>query len=56
MGQRNLRKSRRIRNKNKNRNIKSRRMRGGNTQYLSNVGYSSGYSLPFYKPYVTNIV
>ncbi len=35
---------------------KSRRLRGGNTQYLSNVGYSSGYSLPFYKPYVTNIV
>ena len=37
-------------------NRKSRRLRGGNTQYLSNVGYSSGYSLPFYKPYVTNIV
>jgi hypothetical protein len=37
-------------------NRQSRRLRGGNTQYLSNVGYSSGYSLPFYKPYVTNIV
>jgi len=33
---------------------KSRKIYGG--QYLSNVGYSSGYSLPFYKPYVTNIV
>ena len=40
----------------KRKNRKSRRLRGGNTQYLSNVGYSSGYSLPFYKPYVTNIV
>lgn len=38
------------------RNRQTRRLRGGNTQYLSNVGYSSGYSLPFYKPYVTNIV
>ncbi len=39
-----------------NKKRKTRRLRGGNTQYLSNVGYSSGYSLPFYKPYVTNIV
>jgi hypothetical protein len=50
-----------LRNRNKSkrknlRNRRSRRLRGGNTQYLSNVGYSSGYSLPFYKPYVTNIV
>lgn len=44
------------RNRNRNRKRKTRRMRGGNTQYLSNVGYSSGYSLPFYKPYVTNVV
>ncbi len=56
MGQKlNRNKSRKSR-KNKNKNRKSRKMRGGNTQYLSNVGYSSGYSLPFYKPYVTNIV
>ena len=34
---------------------KSRKMRGGN-QYLNNIGYTSGYSLPFYKPYVYNIV
>jgi hypothetical protein len=52
MGKRNLK----SRNRRKNRNKKTRRLRGGNTQYLSNVGYSSGYSLPFYKPYVTNIV
>ena len=55
MGHRNLRKSKN-RNRNRNRNRKTRRLHGGNTQYLSNVGYSSGYSLPFYKPYVTNIV
>ena len=34
---------------------KSRKMHGGN-QYLNNLGYSSGYTLPFYKPYVYNIV
>jgi hypothetical protein len=48
-----------FRNRNRKRQTrkrKTRRMRGGNTQYLSNVGYSTGYSLPFYKPYVTNIV
>jgi hypothetical protein len=33
---------------------KSRRIRGG--QYRSNVGYSSGYSLPFFTKTVTNIV
>ena len=42
--------------RNRNKKRKSRRLYGGNTQYLSNVGYSTGYSLPFYKPYVTNIV
>jgi hypothetical protein len=48
-----------FRNRNRKRQTrkrKTRRMRGGNTQYLSNAGYSTGYSLPFYKPYVTNIV
>ena len=45
-----------FRNRNRKRQRKTRRLRGGNTQYLSNVGYSSGYSLPFYKPYVTNVV
>jgi len=24
-------------------------------QYLSNVGYSTGYSAPFFRPYVENI-
>ena len=35
-------------------NRKSRRIRGG--QYRSNVGYSSGYSLPFFTKTVTNII
>ena len=39
----------------KNKQRKTRKMRGGN-QYLNNLGYSTGYSLPFYKPYVYNIV
>ncbi len=57
MGQRlNLKKRNKSKKRKNTRNRKSRRLRGGNTQYLSNVGYSSGYSLPFYKPYVTNIV
>lgn len=51
-----LRRKKSRKSKSRKRNRKSRRLRGGNTQYLSNVGYSSGYSLPFYKPYVTNIV
>jgi hypothetical protein len=46
-------KTRRRLNK-RNRKIKSRRIRGG--QYRSNVGYSSGYSLPFFTKTVTNIV
>jgi hypothetical protein len=37
------------------RNRFSRKKVGG-SQYLSNVGYSTGYSAPFYKEYVTNIV
>ena len=37
------------------RNRLSRKLlRGG--QYLSNVGYSTGYSAPFFKPYIANIV
>ncbi len=35
---------------------KSRRFRGGKGQYLSNVGYSSGYSLPFFTKTMTNII
>jgi hypothetical protein len=34
---------------------KSRKLRGGR-QYLTNVGYSSGYSMPFFNKMVTNIV
>jgi hypothetical protein len=34
---------------------KSRKIRGGR-QYLTNVGYSSGYSMPFFNKSVTNIV
>lgn len=54
------RKNRQTRNqkqkqKQKQRQRKSRKMRGGN-QYLNNVGYATGYTLPFYKPYVYNIV
>lgn len=52
-------KIRRTRNKKtksrpKTKNNKSRRIRGG--QYRSNVGYSSGYSLPFFTKTVTNVV
>ena len=54
MGKRTFRNRNRKRQSRKQR--QTRRLRGGNTQYLSNVGYSTGYSLPFYKPYVTNIV
>ena len=43
-------KTRRYRKRNK----KSRRIRGG--QYRSNVGYSAGYSLPFFTKTVTNII
>jgi hypothetical protein len=42
-------------NKRKRYRKKSRKLRGGR-QYLTNVGYSSGYSMPFFKPMVTNIV
>ena len=44
----------RIKNQRKQRR-KSRKLRGGR-QYLTNVGYSSGYSLPFFNKMVTNIV
>jgi hypothetical protein len=48
---------RKYRTKNmKMRRSKSRRFRGGKGQYLSNVGYSSGYSLPFFTKTLTNII
>ena len=56
MGKRTFRNRNRKRQSRKQKQRQTRRLRGGNTQYLSNVGYSTGYSLPFYKPYVTNIV
>jgi hypothetical protein len=34
---------------------KSRKIKGGR-QFMSNVGYSSGYSMPVYKPFITNVV
>jgi len=42
------------RNRKRNKSRKLRKLRGG--QYLSNVGYSTGYSQPFFKAYVSNIV
>ena len=42
-----------IRKKQKKRKTRYKQ-KGG--QYLSNVGYSTGYSAPFFKPYVNNIV
>jgi hypothetical protein len=41
--------------KNKRQRRKSRKLYGGR-QYLTNVGYSSGYSMPFFNKMVTNIV
>ncbi len=42
--------------KSRRRKVRKNRTRKGGRQFMSNVGYNTGYSMPVYKPYVTNVV